>query len=94
VRATDILKNLQELGNKEKALVARLFFKTGPGEYGEGDLFAGIPVPAIRKLVREYRALPLPEALRLLRSPIHEARMLALFILVRAYTQGDASLKE
>lgn len=94
MRATDILKNLQKLGNKERALVAQRFFKTGPGEYGEGDLFVGIPVPAIRKLVKEYRALTLPETLRLLRSPIHEARLLALLILVQAYAKGGASLKE
>ena len=70
------------------------FFKTGPGEYGEGDVFAGLRVPEIRKLAKEYRSLPLSTALRLLHSPIHEARLLALLIMVRSFQQGDVPLKE
>jgi 3-methyladenine DNA glycosylase AlkD len=70
------------------------FFKTAPGQYGEGDVFVGLRVPEIRKLAKEYRTLPLSEILKLLQSPIHEARLLALLILVSAYGQGDAFLQE
>jgi 3-methyladenine DNA glycosylase AlkD len=85
---------LQALGSRERAQVAQRFFKTAPGEYGAGDLFAGLSVPQVRKLAREYEAISLPETIELLRSPIHEARLLALLILVRAYATGDASLRE
>ena len=94
LRASDICTRLQMLGDKEQARVLQRFFKTGLGEYGQGDVFVGLRVPEIRKLAREYRALPLPEITRLLQSPLHEARMLALFILVRAYAQGDVSVQE
>ena len=67
------------------------FFRTGPGEYGEGDRFLGIRVPVIRRLVREYRALPLRDAVRLLQSPWHEARLCALLLMVARYRRGDAA---
>jgi 3-methyladenine DNA glycosylase AlkD len=89
LRASDICSRLQVLGDREKALVAQRFFKTAPGEYGEGDVFVGLRVPEVRKLAGEYQALPLSETIQLLRTSIHEARLLALLILVRAYTQGD-----
>ncbi|MEN6319068.1 MAG: DNA alkylation repair protein [Syntrophaceae bacterium] len=82
------------LGSKEKAQVLQRFFKTAPGEYGEGDVFVGLRVPEIRKLAKEYQDLPFPEIILLLQSSIHEARLLALFILVRTYTRGDASLQD
>jgi hypothetical protein len=50
----DIQKRLKKLGNKKHAAISRRFFKTGPGEYGEGDVFIGIRVPVLRKLVKEY----------------------------------------
>ena len=70
------------------------FFKTAPGEYGEGDVFVGLRVPEIRKLAKEYQTLPFSEMIQLLQSSIHEARLLALLILVRVYKQGDAALQE
>jgi len=94
LRASDILSKLQVLGNNERVPAVQKFFKTAPGEYGEGDVFVSLPVPEIRKLAKEYQTLPLSEIIQLLQSSIHEARLLALFILVRAYTQGDASLQE
>ena len=94
MRASDILSKLQVLGNNERVPAVQKFFKTAPGEYGEGDVFVSLPVPEIRKLAKEYQTLPLSEIIQLLQSSIHEARLLALFILVRAYTQGDASLQE
>lgn len=65
------------------------YFKTGPGEYGEGDRFLGIRVPVLRKLARKYQSFELPDCRELLVSPYHEARLLALFILVHLYDRGD-----
>lgn len=94
MRASEICVRLQMLGDRERAQVVQRFFKTAPGEYGEGDVFVGLRVPEIRKLVKEYHALPFSEIIQLLQSSLHEARLLALFILVRAYAQADYSLQE
>lgn len=88
-----IQQRLEALGDAEKAAHAQRFFKTGPGQYGEGDLFRGIRVPVLRKLAKEYRALPLAETIRLLQSSMHEDRLLALLILVYAFTKGDAATR-
>jgi 3-methyladenine DNA glycosylase AlkD len=85
----DIQKRLRELGDPEKASAVQKFFKTGPGEYGEGDVFLGIAVPQLRTLAKEYAGITIKEVERLLKSPIHEERLLALLILVRAYSKGD-----
>ncbi|MGA7828813.1 MAG: DNA alkylation repair protein [Geobacteraceae bacterium] len=90
----DICNRLQALGDPEKARVLQRFFKTGKGEYGEGDQFIGLRVPELRKLAGQYPSLSLPDTLQLLRSPIHEVRFLALLILTRAYQQADAALQE
>ena len=90
----EIHGRLQALGDPQRAKVLQRFFKTGPGEYGEGDVFLGIRVPEVRKLARQYQSLPLSETLVVLQSSIHEARLLALLILVRAYLKGDASLQQ
>jgi 3-methyladenine DNA glycosylase AlkD len=84
-----IRTKLQKLADKERAAVSKRFFKTGPGEYGEGDLFLGIRVPELRKLAKEYDHIGLDETKQLLHSPIHEERFLALAILVRSYGKGD-----
>ena len=83
--ANEIMQKLHALGDEKIAAHSQRFFKTGKGEYGEGDRFLGIRVPVIRKCVKEYRALPLDDTLALLRSPFHEARQLALLILVAKY---------
>jgi len=90
----EILSKLKMLGDPQRALMLQRFFKTGPGEYGEGDVFLGLRVPEIRKLAKEFQALPLHAVIQLLHSPIHEARLLALLIMVRAYQKGDAALNE
>jgi 3-methyladenine DNA glycosylase AlkD len=94
LKAADIQRRLQTLGNPERVRILQRFFKTAKGEYGEGDVFIGLYVPEIRKLAMEYRDLPLPEAVDLLHSPLHEARLLALLILVAAYARGNAALRE
>jgi 3-methyladenine DNA glycosylase AlkD len=94
LRASEICVRLQMLGDRERAQAVQRFFKTAPGEYGERDVFVGLRVPEIRKLAKEYHALSFSETIQLLQSSIHESRLLALFILVRAYAQADASLQE
>ena len=85
----DIQKRLKKLGNKKHAAISQRFFKTGPGEYGEGDVFIGIRVPVLRKLVKEYSELSVKDAAVLLRSQIHEERLFALLLLVRLFSKGD-----
>jgi len=80
--------------NKKNAEVAQRFFKTGPGEYAEGDRFLGIRVPVLRKLAREYQTIAVEEAEHLLKSPIHEERLLSLFILIRIYSKGGEAVKK
>lgn len=92
--AQKIRKRLRQLASREKARVLRGFFKTGPGEYGEGDVFLGVMVPVIRRVAKEFQGAPLVEIESLLASPIHEERLLALFMLVSAFTRGDESRKK
>jgi 3-methyladenine DNA glycosylase AlkD len=89
----EIKKRLRKLGNKERAEVSRRYFKTEPGEYGAGDIFLGIPVPELRKLAKTYRHLTLKDTTKLLQSPIHEERLLALLILIHIFPAGDESIK-
>jgi len=90
----EIRRKLRRLGNKQRAKVSRRFFKTGPGEYGEGDVFLGIKVPELRKLAKEYQDLTTKEIKQLLKSPTHEERLLALLILVRTYSKGNETTKK
>jgi 3-methyladenine DNA glycosylase AlkD len=92
--ADEVRQRLAALADPEDAVFLQRFFKTGPGEYGEGDRFHGIRVPVLRRLAREYRHLPLPEVVELLRSAVHEERLLALLLLVHAYERGDAARHE
>jgi len=70
------------------------FFKCGPGQYGEGDAFLGIMVPMLRTLSKEFTPIPVAEAVALLQSKWHEARLLALMVLVRKYERGDDAMRE
>ena len=94
MNASTVISRLQGLGDGERVKILQRFFKTGPGEYAAGDVFWGLRVPEMRRLAKEYDALPLPETILLLHSPIHEARFLALLLLIRAYRQGDAARQE
>jgi 3-methyladenine DNA glycosylase AlkD len=82
-------QELRLLVNPAHAANLQRFFKTGPGEYGEGDKFLGLTVRQLRALAKRYRGLPLHDIAALLRSPIHEERLLALLLLVQAYRDGD-----
>jgi 3-methyladenine DNA glycosylase AlkD len=89
--AEDARTKLKSLASPKAAKLATRFFKTGPGQYGEGDTFIGIKVPTLRTVSREFRALSLDEIQSLLNSPIHEERHLALMILVLQVTKCDDS---
>lgn len=82
-------KKLKALASPDVARSSARFFKTGPGEYGEGDIFIGIPVPTLRSVSRDFKGLPLEDIETLLRSPIHEHRHLALLILVLQVAKCD-----
>lgn len=90
----NIREKLKQLASKEKAEVLQRFFKTGPGEYGQGDIFIGVKVPELRKLAKTYEQLTLNKVKQLLRSDIHEERLLALFILILQYAKGSESDKK
>lgn len=73
----------------ERAKISQWFFKTGPGQYGEGDVFWGITVPEQRMIAKQFKDLPLAETKLLLASPIHEHRLTALHILVLQFAKAD-----
>ena len=89
-----IKKELKDLSDPKRAKKLSSFFKTGKDQYGEGDIFLGIPVPNQRKVAKKYRELPLNEISILLSSKIHEHRSTALLILVLKYTKAGLKEKE
>jgi len=93
IKNTLSLSNLRlavaKAGNKTRAQNVARFFKTGPGQYGEGDIFVGLTVPMSRVIAKEYRDLPLPEINKLLTSKIHEERLIALLILNSRFSNSS-----
>ena len=87
--ARKISKELRGLADPQIAAHSQRFFKTGKGEYGEGDQFLGIRVPVIRAQVRKHLDTPLGEVEKLLKSPYHEERLFALLLLVAQFQKGD-----
>lgn len=92
--AREVMKDLALIANPEKALLLGRFFKTGKGQYGEGDVFLGVMVPGQRKVAKKYGGLPLKDIERLLASRVHEHRLVALFILIDTYKKADEEGKE
>jgi len=86
---TKISKELKSLANKPQAAILQRFFKTGKGQYGEGDIFLGLKVPATRKIALKYVNLGLKDVSTLLKSKIHEFRLTALLILVAKYEKTE-----
>ncbi len=89
MNAESAKKELTKLVDPEKAVFLPRFFKTGPGEYGEGDKFIGVTVPNQRVVAEKFKTLSLNEIQKLLASPIHEHRLTALIILTIQYPKSD-----
>lgn len=84
-------REIRKLGSPERAKHSLRFFRTGPGEYGEGDKFFGLTVPEMRAIAKQYRDLDHEAVLELLQSEWHEDRVVALLLLVDGYKRGDES---
>jgi 3-methyladenine DNA glycosylase AlkD len=91
---TTVRDRLLAAANPAKAALLARFFKTGVGQYGEGDKFLGIIVPVQRTLAKEFRDIELTEIQRLLAEPYHEMRLTALLILDYKYEKADADLQK
>jgi len=88
-KISELQKAVRDLGRPARAKILQGFFKTGPGEYGEGDRFLGLTVPQVRHLVRRFHPADFPAIAALLRSPFHEERLLGLLLLVERYRKGS-----
>lgn len=90
-----IRNHILKIATTERANTNKWFFKTGPGEYGEGDKFLGITVPHTRNIAKAYNHLDLSGAEKLLQSEFHEERLLALYILINKFEkEKDKKIKE
>jgi len=89
--ADDVRQELKSMADPVKAVTLQRFFKTGRGQYGEGDVFIGVMVPQSRHIAKKFSQLPLGEVKILLYSRIHEERLIALLILVRRYHSSSNS---
>ena len=87
--AQEIENAMRAVANPEKIKILSSFFKTGKGEYGENDIFIGVPVPVTRTIAKSYRDTPLAELVQLLHSPVHELRMAALLCMVEQFKHAD-----
>lgn len=83
-------RDMRAEADPDDAVNLRRFFKTGKGQYGEGDRFLGVRVPVLRRLARAYRMLPVDDAMALVRSKWHEERLLGLLLLVGRYQRAEA----
>ncbi len=92
--ASIIIRRLKSVGTPKKAKVLLGFFKTGKGQYGEGDVFLGVTVPEQRKIAKEFWELPFVEIEKLLASRYHEARLTGLLILTYAFEKADVRKKK
>ena len=94
MKAADVRKELKSMADPYKAAILQRFFKTGPGYYGEGDIFIGVMVPQSRQIAKKFSQLPLGEVRILLYSRIHEERLVALLILAWRYSSSSSSSME
>ena len=90
----ELRAELHGLSNPEKAEFFPRFFKAGPGEYAEGDMFLGVTVPAQRSLVKKYAGMQLNDIEHLITSKWHEERLTGLLLLVAAYKKGDPNTQK
>lgn len=89
-----VVKELKVASSPERAKILQRFFKTGPGEYGEGDVFLGIKVPQIRSVVKKYRGIGSREVRKLLSSKFHEVRMAGVLLLVEDMRKADVNARK
>ncbi|MCD4706037.1 DNA alkylation repair protein [bacterium] len=89
-----IKKELKKLSNTKEVTKLQRFFKTGKGEYGEGDIFLGIKVPTQRQIAKKYENLQLKKIKNLLNNKIHEYRLTALLLLIEKYKKADGKEKK
>jgi 3-methyladenine DNA glycosylase AlkD len=94
MNAGALRNRLAGMADEERARVSARYFKTGPGEYGEGDVFLGVSMPNLRSLAKDCEGADTYVIIGLLCSPVHEERMLALLVLVRRYASGGPEEKE
>lgn len=94
MNAETVKQALAHHANKDDAVFLQRFFKTGPGQYGEGDVFIGVRVPQTRAVCKQYSALPLSEVQKLLTSKVHEYRLAALIIMTYEYPNVGAAKKQ
>ncbi len=87
-------QEIRRLSCPERRKINMSFFKTGPGEYGEGDEFIGVRVPDVRQVIRQFKAMPLSEVQVLLYSPIHEIRLAAVLILTQEVRRKSSTKKK
>ncbi|MDD5639586.1 MAG: DNA alkylation repair protein [Candidatus Pacebacteria bacterium] len=90
----EVIAKLKKAKNKEQAKILSGFFKTGKGQYGEGDIFWGIKVPVIRNIAKEFIRIPMNQIQILLDCPVHEVRFAGLMILIKEYERGDEEKQE
>ena len=93
-QVSDIKNEMRKLANKKIAEHSQRFFKTGKGQYGEGDIFLGIRVPVLRKIAKKFRRISLAEVSKLLESKFHEERLLSILMLVNLFKSGDEDDQE
>jgi 3-methyladenine DNA glycosylase AlkD len=91
--ASALRSRLRRAADPSSVPVLQRFFRTGPGEYAEGDVFIGVRVPALRAICRDCGAVDRAAVLTLLRSRVHEERLLALLLLVRDFAAGDPAAR-
>lgn len=92
--ARDLMAAIGHEARPGQAAILQRFFKTGPGQYGEGDIFVGVKVPVLRRLVREHKGMAAGEAAKLLRSKVHEHRLAGLLLWAHLFEKGDARQRD
>lgn len=90
IGSKEVIRDLQSVATKERAKASAWFFKTGKGQYGEGDVFIGVDVPKQRAISRKFENISLSEIKKLLDSKIHEHRLTAVFILTIKFKKGSS----
>ena len=83
-----IKEEFKKLSEQERAAHLQQYFKTGKGEYGEGDVFLGLRVPTIRNIAKKFNTISIDEAEEFLQSPYHEIRLFALFVLIDLFKKA------